>query len=78
MQIIIQLPKTEATFLEKYIKRHKITIDELIDMYIKQLQMIEEHSSFDIDAEIEQHAGIIPSDIDVKKEYYDYLEEKHR
>ena len=31
----------------------------------------------EIDKELAQHAGVIPPDVDVRQEYYDYLEKKH-
>ena len=78
-QFTIQLPKAEATFLEEYTKRHNITISELIDIYIRQLQQAEKTASRSaVDAELEQHTGVIPDGIDVKREYVNYLEEKHR
>lgn len=78
-QVTIQLPKSEIRFLEEYTKRHKTTITELFDAYIRQLQQAEDKRALSaIDAELEQHTGIISADIDVNREYYDYLEEKHR
>jgi len=79
-QLTIRLPKSEMMFLEEYTKRHKISISELIDIYIKQLQQIEDTPPLlsDLDEEFEQHVGIIPMDVDVEKEYYDYLKEKHK
>lgn len=78
-QLTIQLPKTEVSFLEEYTRRHKISIADLIDTYIKQLQQSENHvSSSGIDAELEQHTGIIPGGIDVEHEYYEHIEGKHR
>lgn len=102
MTVTIELPKTEATFFKEYAKRHHFTISELIDLYIKQLQLSEQlfassRTDREVEAELEQHAGVIPpdvdyvlhpdikklsgivpGDIDAKKEYYEYLEEKYR
>lgn len=78
-QIILQLPKAEISFLEEYTKRHKTTVTQLFDSYIRQLQQREEKREFSaIDAELEQHSGIIPPHINVEREYYSALEEKHR
>jgi hypothetical protein len=77
-QLTIQLPKTEVSFLEEYTRRHKISIADLIDTYIKQLQEAENTVSSGIDAELEQHTGIIPDDIDVEHEYYEHIEGKHQ
>ena len=78
-QITLQLPQTEVSFLEEYTRRHKTTIAQLFDSYIRQLQQREENTSFSaVDAELEEHSGIIPSKIDAEREYYEALEEKHR
>lgn len=80
--LTIRLPQPEAAFLERYAARHCFSISELIDMYIKQLQIAEQFfasaaKDAAIEAEFQQHAGVIPSDVDVRQEYYEYLEEKH-
>ena len=81
--LTIQLPKPEISFLEDYAKRHRFSIAELIDLYIKQLQLSEQFFASSgrddaIDAELEQHAGVIPPSVDVVKEYHEYLEEKYK
>lgn len=78
-QLTIQLPKTEIIFLERYAKQHQMTMAELIDAYVKQLQQSENTAVWPaIDPEIEKHAGILPGDLDVKREYAAYFEAKHR
>ncbi len=74
-QITIQLPESEVDFLEKYTKRNNITISELIDQYIQQLQISERYSHH---PDVKKNAGIIPNDINAQKEYYNYIEEKHQ
>ena len=80
--LIIRLPQPEVAFLERYAARHRFSISEIIDIYIKQLQVAEQlfasAKDAEIEAEFQQHAGVIPSDIDVRQEYYDYLEEKYK
>jgi len=39
------------------------------------LQILENYSYH---PDIEKGSGLIPKDIDAQKEYYDYIEEKHR
>jgi len=83
MTVTIELPKTEAPFFKEYAKRHRFTISELIDLYIKQLQLSEQlfassRRDADIEAELEQHAGVIPPGVDVVREYHEYLEEKYK
>ena len=80
--LTIRLPQPEVRFLENYASRHRFSVAELFSLYIKQLQFVEQMSASslndaEIEAELAQHAGVIPPEIDVRQEYYDYLEEKH-
>jgi len=74
-KLTIELPAAEAIFLEEYAKRHKITIEEIFEQFIKQLRMYENYS---FHPDIQKFAGIVPKDIDARREYYEYLEEKHK
>ncbi len=74
-QLTIQLPESGLTFLQAYAKRQNKSISELIDQYIQQLQILENYSYH---PDIEKGSGQIPKDLDAQKEYYDYIEEKHR
>ena len=73
--LTIRLAKTERAFLEEYAQRHRITISELIDQYIKQLQISEKYSFHN---DVDKYTGDIPDNIDAQKEYYDHIEEKHK
>lgn len=75
MSFTIELPKTEATFLKDYARRHRITISQLMDYLIEQLQQSEEYV---LHPDIQKFSGIVPGDVDAKQEYYEYLEEKYR
>ncbi len=74
-KLIVELPQSDADFLEEYTNRHKTTNEELFEQLIKQLRMIENYS---FHPDIQKFAGIIPCDADVKTSYYEYLEEKHK
>lgn len=73
--VTIELPKAEAMFLKEYTVRHKITISQLIDYLIEQLQQAEEYV---LHPEIHEILGIIPDDLDAKEVYYQHIQEKHR
>ncbi len=45
MPITVQLPTPEAKFIEDYARRHRLTIAELFDSYIKLLQQAEDRSA---------------------------------
>ena len=69
-QLTVHLPESDVTFLEAYAKRRNITISELIDQYIKQLQISEGYS---FHPDIEKNAGVMSSDIDAKRTYYEHI-----
>jgi hypothetical protein len=71
----IHLPESEVAFLEEYAERHQVTVEELIDQFVKQLRSTEKYS---FHPEMKKFAGIVPKDIDARKEYYEHLEEKHK
>lgn len=73
--LTIQLPQPEIAFLKDYAERHQVTVSEVIDYFVKQLRVAEKYS---FHPDIERFAGMIPKEVDVRKEYYEYLEEKHR
>lgn len=54
--------RLEAAFAELRAKLAKIPPDEL----------------YRLSPELKSLIGILPSDVDVKKEYYEYIERKHR
>jgi len=74
-KLTIQLPASEVVFLEEYAKRHQTTIEELVEQFIKRLRM---HENYSFHPDIQKFAGIVPKDIDARREYYEYLEEKHK
>jgi len=74
-KLTIELPASEIVFLEEYAKRHQTTIAELFEQFIKQLRMSENYS---FHPDIQKFAGMVPKDIDARREYYEYLEEKHK
>ena len=73
--LTIQLPQPEVTFLENYASRHRLTVANVIDYFIEQLHTIEH---YELHPDVAQIRGLLPQAIDARKEYYDYLEEKHR
>jgi len=74
-QLTIDLAEPDLAFLMDYTKRHKITVTELIDQYLKQLRMVERYS---LHPDIEKFTGIVRDGIDAKSAYYEHIEGKHR
>lgn len=73
-ELTIQLPMEEINFLKQYAQRHRITISELVDRYVKELQISQKH---DIHPDIRRFSGIIPKDIDAHEMFYEHMMEKH-
>jgi len=74
-QLTVDLAESEITFLMEYADKHKITIAELIDQYVKQLRIADRYSYH---PDIEKFTGIVRDGIDAKSAYYEHIEEKHR
>jgi len=65
-ELTIQLPEKEIRFLEKYAEYQGISISELINRYVKGLQVSQK---FRIHPDILKITGIIPQQIDVETEF---------
>lgn len=72
--ITVDLPVNEIEFIKKYAERHKVTISELIDRYVKHLQFFKKN---EIHPDLARISGILPDKIDVMNDYCQYLMEKH-
>ncbi len=66
-QLVVDIPGNDISFLNEYAKRYQVTISNLIDQYIKQLQKYEK---YDIHPDVEKNIGIIPNGISAEEEYY--------
>lgn len=73
-KLTIRLPKEEVGFARQYAKNHGMSLTELIARYFRSIQR-----SFqgELNSEVQKIAGLIPEDIDARKEYLEYIEAKH-
>jgi len=74
-KLTIRLPEEDIEFAKQYASEHGITMTELIDRYLKQLRRRPEGG---IHPDIQRFSGIIPAEIDARKEYHEAMEDKHR
>ena len=72
-ELTIQLPIDEIKFIKQYAKRHRVTVSELVNRYVNELQQQKQ----DIHPDIQKFSGIIPKDIDAQQIYYQHILEKH-
>ncbi|MBS4029280.1 MAG: hypothetical protein KGZ58_11685 [Ignavibacteriales bacterium] len=73
-ELTLTLPTEEIAFAKQYALQHGMTVEELVDRFIKQLQQ----SRGKIHSEVEKFSGIVPSNIDAEKEYYEHLQKKQQ
>ncbi len=73
--LMLNLPFEDITFAKEYANKHGLTIEELIDRYLRRLQ---EPDNDAIHPEVEKISGIIPEIIDGKKEFHEYHSAKHQ
>ena len=72
--LTIQLPLHEIEFAKEYALQHGITLDELLARY---LQRLHSPTTDALPPSLVRFTGIIPENVDVKKEYHEYQEQKH-
>lgn len=72
-RLAVDLPATEIDFLNRYAKRHKTTVSNLVDRWIKSLK-----PKPTIHPDIKKLTGILPGEIDFDKAITNYIMEKHK
>ncbi|MDO3379758.1 DUF6364 family protein [Geoalkalibacter halelectricus] len=74
-KLTVRLPEEDIEFAKKYASDHGLTLTQLLDRYLKKLRQAPQG---DIHPDILRFSGIIPGDRDMRDEYRDAMEEKHR
>ena len=74
-KLTVRLPEEDIDFAKGYAARHGMTLTELIDRYLRQLRRTPQGG---LHPDILRFSGIVPGDIDARKERRNALEEKHR
>lgn len=74
-KLTVRLPKDDLEFAKRYAREHGMTVTELIDRYLRALQ-VEPRSK--IHPEVERISGLVPVDVDAREIYAEHLLEKHR
>lgn len=73
-KLTIRLPSKDLAFARTYAKAHGISVTELIDRYLRQMQVAETYSP---SPELDEITGLLPSDLDLEAVYEDHLVDKH-
>jgi Family of unknown function (DUF6364) len=73
-KLTVRLPKGDLEFAKRYAEAHRITVTELIDRYLRSLQV----GTRAIHQEVERIAGLIPPEVDARAEYREHSRRKYR
>lgn len=69
-KLTLHLPKQHVDFAKKYAEGHGISVNDLIDSYIRRLQS---PPGGGVSAELDAITGLLPSDVDVESEYRQHV-----
>ena len=73
-KLTIRLPAQDVDFAKRYARAHGITVTEVIDRHLRQLQALEGYRP---SPELETITGLIPADIDARAEFHEHHLGKH-
>ena len=74
-ELTVHLPKDDIDFAERYAETHRMTVDELIDRYLRRLRT---GTKAPIHPDVERISGLVPPDIDAEALYREHLLDKHK
>lgn len=74
-KVVVELPEASVNFFEEYARKHGLSMGELVERYIQQLQS---PSGRTIHPALSEISGAVPQDVNVWQSYQDYLLEKYR
>jgi Family of unknown function (DUF6364) len=74
VKLTVRLPKGHLEFAKQYAQKHRITVTELIDRYLRSLR----DGTGAIRSEVEDIAGLIPPEVSARAEYREHVLGKHR
>lgn len=73
-KLTVRLPKKDLEFAKKYAQEHRMTVTELIDRYLRRLQV---ESPGAIHPEVERMSGLVPAEVDAEVLYHDHWVKRH-
>ena len=78
VKLTLKLDSTVIARAKMYAKKHNTSLSKMIESYFESLTR-EEHSGIETTPLVKSLSGVImlPKDYDHRKEYTDYLDQKH-
>lgn len=74
-KLTIRLPEDEIDFAKRYASSHGLTMTQLIDRYLKELQRRPDGK---LNPDIVRFSGIIKAENGTRDDYFAAMEEKHK
>ncbi len=74
-KLTIRLPTKDIEFAKRYAKEHGLTVTEVIDRYLRQMQALE---ATPVSQCLDAITGILPEEVNVQDEQLERLLDKHR
>ncbi len=71
-KLTVHLPRADLEFAKRYSEAHRITVSELIGLYLRSLRT----GTRTIHPAVERIAGLIPPEADARGEYGEHLRRK--
>jgi Family of unknown function (DUF6364) len=73
VKLTVRLPKSDLEYAKQYARRHRITVTELIDRYLRSLKT----RTSTVHQEVEKISGLIPPEVDARAEFREHAMRKH-
>ncbi|NJO17971.1 MAG: hypothetical protein HC877_20265 [Thioploca sp.] len=71
----ISLPQTDLEFLQQYAQQQNLTVSEVITQWVRCLQVREKPS---LHPQLATITGILPTNLNVRDDYYQHILRKHQ
>ena len=69
-QLSIEITDSDMTFLEKYARKNRKSLSQIVNDYILLLKKTDDYS---FHPDIEKYAGFLPADLNIENDYHNHL-----
>ena len=75
-KLTVRLPEESLDFIKRYAAEHGTTVTELLTRYMERLQR--SASGGEIHPRVAKISGVVPANVDARREYHDHQVDRHR
>lgn len=77
-KLTIRLPQDELDFVRRYAAEHRLTLTDLVSRYFRRLQQPRNHGKAGIHPDVAAISGLLPANIDMRREHRQHQERRTR